>query len=586
MENHRGDFAANRRVLTISMIAAGVGAACAFVAYLLLRLIALFTNLFFFQRLSFAPASPADAHLGWLIVVVPVIGGLIVGFIARFGSDKIRGHGIPEALEAILFGKSRMGLKVAILKPLSSGIVIGSGGPFGAEGPIIMTGGALGSLIAQNFRLTASERKTLLVAGAAAGMAAVFNTPVAAVLIAVELLLFEWRPRSLIPVALAVAIATTIRPLFLGSGPLFPMPAHGDMSALGFVSCIVAGLLCGGLGALLTMAVYVCEDAFHRLPLHWMWWPAIGGLVVGIGGYFQPRALGVGYDVIGDLLAGHLLLATALGLVIVKCIIWSIALGSGTSGGVLAPLLIVGAGLGTVLAGVLPGASPVLWPLVCMAGVLAGVMRSPLTATVFAFELSRDPAALLPLMLTSIVAYAFTVLVMRRSILTEKVARRGYHVYREYSVDPLERVHVEEVMTRNVTTIPGSMPAAEALDVYFGSRQKFRGYPIVDGEGALLGMIDRDELLAGIEDDPRPSRTLADLVAQPPIVAHPHEACRAIATRMAVHGVERLPVVADDHPPQLLGIISRSDLVNPSARLFEDEVKRERLNPIASADEA
>jgi len=584
IEDQRGDFAANRRVLLLSLIAAVVGVACAFIAWLLLRMIGFFTNLFFFQTLSFATVSPADSHLGRAIVLVPAIGGLIVGLMARFGSDKIRGHGIPEALEAILFGKSRMDLKVAILKPLSSGIVIGSGGPFGAEGPIIMTGGAFGSLVAQNFHLTAAERKTLLVAGAAAGMAAVFDTPVAAVLLAVELLLFEWRPRSLIPVALASAIAAVMRPLLLGSGPLFPVPPHDEIRALGFVSCVLAGLLSGALGSLLTVAVYFCEDTFSKFKLHWMWWPALGGLAVGIGGYFQPRALGVGYDVIADLLAGHLVLSVALSLVIVKFIIWSIALGSGTSGGVLAPLLIMGAGLGTVIGPVLPGASPSLWPLVCMAGVLAGVMRSPLTAIVFAFELSRDPTSFLPLMLTCIVAYGFTVLVMRRSILTEKVARRGFHIYREYSVDNLERVRVEEVMTTNVATVPGAMTVHDVLATYFGPQQQFRGFPVVGQGGELLGMVDRSTLATALGTDPQGRQTLASIVTPPAVVALPGETGRVIATRMAVNGVERLAVVADEDRRRLIGIVSRSDLVNPSARYFEEEEKRERLTHFGGAE--
>jgi H+/Cl- antiporter ClcA len=329
--------------------------------------------------------------------VVPVIGGLIVGLVARYGSDKIRGHGIPEAIEAILFGKSKMSPKVALLKPLSSGIVIGSGGPFGAEGPIIMTGGAIGSLIAQHFHLTAAERKALLVAGATAGMTAVFGTPVAAVLLAVELLLFELRPRSLLPVAVACAVAGFTRPLLMDAGPLFPLQTAVP-GPLAMLSCVIAGLLCGMLSASLSISLYKVEDLFGKLPLHWMWWPAIGGLAVGIGGYFEPRALGVGYDVIGDLLHNHLALGVVAALLAVKAIIWVISLGSGTSGGVLAPLLMMGAGLGVVLSHVLPGNDPMLWPLVCMAATLGGVMRAPLTATIFAFGLTHDSNALLPLL--------------------------------------------------------------------------------------------------------------------------------------------------------------------------------------------
>ncbi|HEX7636493.1 MAG TPA: chloride channel protein, partial [Noviherbaspirillum sp.] len=344
---NKRDYAADRRLVLISLIAVAIGGCSTVAADILLNLIRLFTNLFFFQRLSLAEASPANHTLGVWVIALPVVGGLLVGLMARYGSEKIRGHGIPEAIEAILFGKSKMSPKVALLKPLSSGIVIGSGGPFGAEGPIIMTGGSLGSLIAQFFHLSAAERKTLLVAGACAGMTAIFGTPVAALLLAVELMLFEFRPRSLLPVAVACAVAGFLRPLLFEAGPLFPL--HTPPATLpALASCMVAGLLCGVLSSLLTHALYKTEDLFGKLPIHWMWWPALGGLVVGIGGYFQPRALGVGYDVIGDLLNNHMALTVALALLGVKALIWVIALGSGTSGGVLAPLLMMGAGLGVV----------------------------------------------------------------------------------------------------------------------------------------------------------------------------------------------------------------------------------------------
>ncbi|NUO85111.1 MAG: chloride channel protein, partial [Cupriavidus sp.] len=462
MPVEKRDYAVNRRLLLLSVIALGIGALSTVAADVLVNLIRFFTNLFFYQTLSLAERSPAGHALGAWVIAVPVIGGLIVGLMARYGSDKIRGHGIPEAIEAVLFGKSRMSPRVAVLKPLSSGIVIGSGGPFGAEGPIIMTGGSLASLLAQYLHLTAGERKALLVAGACAGMTAIFGTPVAAVLLAVELLLFELRPRSLLPVALACAVAGFLRPLLFEAGPLFPLQtAAAGTPAL--LSCVLAGLLCGVLGAGLTLTLYRTEDAFSRLPLHWMWWPALGGLVVGIGGYFEPRALGVGYDVIGDLLNNRIAIEIALGLLAVKAVIWIAALGSGTSGGVLAPLLMLGAGLGVVLAPWLPGGSPQLWALVCMAGVLGSVLGAPLTAIVFAFGLTHDTQALLPLLLTTAVAYGFSVLAMKRSIMTEKIARRGLHIYREYSVDPLERAHVDELMTREVVAIDADLPVADAM---------------------------------------------------------------------------------------------------------------------------
>src|SRR5579864_5334998 len=567
----KGDFALNRRLLGIAALAAVIGAFATLAAAGLLDLIRFFTNIFFFQKASIANTSPAGNALGAWVIVVPVIGGLIVGLLARYGSERIRGHGIPEAIEAILFGKSRMSAKVALLKPLSSGIVIGSGGPFGAEGPIIMTGGAIGSLIAQYFHLTAAERKTLLVAGATAGMTAVFGTPVAAVLLAVELLLFELRPRSLLPVAVACAVAGFARPLLMAPAPLFPLqtPAPG---LLALASCIVAGLLCGALSAALSASLYKVEDLFGALPLHWSWWPALGGLAVGIGGYFEPRALGVGYDVIGDLLHGHLALQIALGLLLVKAVIWVIALGSGTSGGVLAPLLMIGAGLGVMLAPILPGADPLLWPLVCMAATLAGVMRAPLTAAIFAFGLTRDANALLPLLATSAISYGFTVLTMRRSILTEKIARRGYHIYREYGVDPLERQFVEEVMTRDVQTIDAATPVGAALARYFGTGQAHRAFPVLR-EGAVIGVVDRDMLAK----PPAPGVTIGDLCANmSPLVALADETCRLVASRLALNKLERLPVVSDQKSMRLVGLVARSDLVKPRLGHIDEEERRER----------
>lgn len=579
MAKHKRDFGADTRLIRTGLIALAIGGCSTLAAYALLHLINLFTNLFFFQQFSFAFISPATHQLGLWVVAVPVLGGLIVGLMARFGSEKIRGHGIPEAIEAILFGKSRMSAKVAILKPLSSGVAIGSGGPFGAEGPIIMTGGAIGSLIAQFFHLTAAERKTLLVAGATAGMTAVFGTPLAAILLAVELLLFEMRPRSLLPVILACAVAGFCRTLLLEAAPLFPLqtPAVGFSTLF---SCIVAGILAGALSSLMSSALYKVEDAFHKLPIHWMWWPALGGIAVGIGGYFEPRALGVGYDVIDDLLHHQLAIQLALGLLLTKIVIWLIALGSGTSGGVLAPLLIIGAGLGTLLTPVLPGGDPQLWPLVCMAAVLGGVLRSPLTAVMFAFELTHDINALLPLLVATGVAYGFTVLTMSRSILTEKIARRGFHIFREYGIDPLERQHVEEIMTREVQSIPSDMPMSMVLNTYFGPQQKHRGYPVVDESQRVIGMIDRDTLAARMGEH----ATLATLYGvNTPLVALPSETGRIVAARMATHKLERLPVVADAETNRLVGIVSRSDLVNPSRRYFDEEQKREKLIDMRSS---
>ena len=575
----KGDFTASPRLIFISAIALFVGALCALVAVVLMWLIGFFTNVFFYHQLAVTFRSPAENQLGWGVIFVPVVGGLIIGLMARYGSERIRGHGIPEAMEAILIGQSRMQPKVALLKPLSSAISIGSGGPFGAEGPIIMTGGAVGSLIAQAFHLSASERKTLLVAGAAGGMAATFATPVAAAMLAVELLLFEWKPRSVIPVALSSAVAAAMRPYLVGAGPLFPVPMHAALGGAGLLSAVAVGLVAGVLAAGLTAAVYGAEDAFQRLPVHWMWWPAIGGLVVGVGGLIQPHALGVGYDTIAELLRGEFVPQALCGLILVKGTIWAIALGSGTSGGVLAPLLIMGSALGALEAFVLPGGSKAIWPLVSMAAVLGGTMRSPFTSVIFALELTQDINALLPCLIASMVAHAFTVLMMKRSILTEKVARRGFHLSREYSVDPLELMMVKDVMSRDVVTLPHSLPVKQLLEQYFegGNGHKHQGYPVVDDLGRLIGIVTRSNLLEPSLVEAINALVVADILEREPVTAYAEESCRSAAEKMAQARVGRLPVVADDNPRQLVGIITRSDLLKPHARSADEEQRRERF---------
>lgn len=539
-------------------------------AWVLLAMIRFFTNLFFYQTLSLESHSPATHALGGWVILVPALGGLLVGLMARLGTDKIRGHGIPEAIESILFGQSKMSPKVALLKPVSSGIAIGSGGPFGAEGPIIMTGGAIGSLLAQYFRLTAAERKALLVAGASAGMTAVFGTPLAAVLLAIEVLLFELRPRSLLPVAVACAVAGFARPLVLEAGPLFALTtgAGGTWIAL---ECVLAGLVSGFLATVLSNALYAIEDGFGRLPVHWMWWPALGGLVVGVGGWLEPRTLGVGYDVIDALLHGQMPAGTVLAVVLVKAVIWLVALGSLTSGGVLAPVLTIGAGAGLLLGHIMPISDAALWPLMCMAGVLGGVMHAPLMAAVFAYGLTGDAQALLPLLGATIVSYGCTVLLMRRSILTEKIARRGHHIWREMGVDPLERYSVGECMTTDVQSLSADMTVAEALATRFGAGQQHRAFPLLE-QGRLVGMIDRDVLLAAAPEQTCRAACATQMLHH----ALPQESCRTVAGRLARLHLERLPVVADAESMVLVGLMARSDLVDTNLGHHREEEMRER----------
>lgn len=576
-----GDFTTTRRVIVVAALAVGIGVAGAFLAKALLALIALATNLFFFARLSTAPVSPADAHLGPWLILIPVAGGLIIGLMARYGSDRIRGHGIPEAIEAILMNGSRVQPKVALLKPLSSAISIGSGGPFGAEGPIIMTGGAFGSVIAQFFHLTSAERKTLLVAGAAAGMSATFAAPVAAVLLAVELLLFEWKPRSYIPVALASATAAAARRYLLGLGPLFPVPAHPpEIGIAGLAGCVVAGLLAGGLSAILTAAVYAAEDGFAKLPIHWMWWPSIGGLVIGVGGWLFPQALGVGYETIGALVQGDVAGRTLLGILIVKATIWSVSLGSGTSGGVLAPLLMMGGALGGIEAWILPNLGAGFWPLVSMGAILGGTMRSPLTGVIFALELTHDVNMLLPLLVAVSMAHAFTVLTLKRSILTEKIARRGYHLTREYAIDPLEILFVREVMRGGVAALPIDAPierlaAPVRVDRLGGPH---RLYPVVSAGDRLEGVVTRFDLHEFAHRAAAdPALPLDSILRRTPTVAHPDEPLRVVVQRMADSGLTQFPVVERGDERRLVGMIALEDLLQARARNLDAERRRERV---------
>ncbi|MDE3091286.1 MAG: chloride channel protein [Chloroflexota bacterium] len=575
-----GDFTTDISVLKISLMALVIGAASALVAYVLVWLIGFFTNLFFFQRLGTDFVSPAANHLGILVVLVPTFGGIVIGLMARYGSDKIRGHGIPEALEAILIGGSRMEPKVAVLKPLSSALSIGTGGPFGAEGPIIMTGGAFGSLFAQFFHLSAAERKTLLVAGAAGGMAAIFAAPVASVLLAVELLLFEWKPRSFIPVAVASAVAAALRVPLLGEGPIFPVVPRAALNIEGLLIAFAVGILAGIASGILTTLVYGFEDLFQKLPLHWMWWPAIGGLVVGFGGWIDPRVLGVGYDTIRALLQGQYIGFAVLGLLVVKAIVWSFSLGSGTSGGVLAPLLIMGGALGAIEAQWIPVGDAGLWAMISMAAMMGGTMRSPLTAMVFTLELTHDLNVLPALLTACIAADAVTVLLLRRSILTEKVARRGHHLVREYIVDPLEILRVGEVMDPGVPTIPANMTVSELAErmTHGDPRLMHRqGTPILDQQGQLVGIITRGDVLRAMGDQTDPPLTVLQVGTRDLIVAYPDELLRDAVRKMLANNIGRLPVVSRTNPRQLVGYVARSGVIEARMRQFQEEHMRDRV---------
>jgi H+/Cl- antiporter ClcA/CBS domain-containing protein len=563
------------RVLWISFVAMLLGAAVAVVAKLLTALIGLITNLAFYGRWGFDFVSPADNHLGRLAILVPVIGGIIVGAMARWGSRAIRGHGIPEAMEQVLLNESRIPPRITWLKPVSSAIAIGTGGPFGAEGPIIATGGALGSLIAQLMHVTADERKTLLASGAAAGMAAVFSAPIAAVLLSIELLLFERRARSLIPVALATTVGTGVRYLLEGNQPMFPMPDIATPTLPALAAYVVLGLIVGVVSVGVTRLTYAIEDGFEKLPIHWMWWPALGGFVVGIVGYFMPLTLGVGYTNIAAVLAGQMSLGVMLALCLLKLLSWSVALGSGTSGGTLAPLFTIGGALGGVLGIWLAAAVPSLHidprmsALVCMAAIFAGASRAFLTSVVFAFETTQQPHGLLPLLGACAAAYLISGLIMRNTIMTEKIVRRGVRVPSDYAADYLDQIYVGDACSRQVVTLRASQTIADirAWLTSEAAATKHQGFPVVDDSGQLLGVVTRRQLYDAASSN---ETNVGSLIQRAPLVVREDHTLREAADHMVEAGVGRLVVVSTRAPHRMVGIVTRGDLLAAHARRLRE----------------
>jgi chloride channel protein, CIC family len=583
-ESELRDYSADSRMLLMSALAVVVGAAGAVLSWALLRLIYFVTNLFYFHRFYGHRVDPGANTLGWTAVFLPVIGGLLVGLIARYGSDRIRGHGMPEAIEAVLMRGAKISPEITFLKPVATAIAIGSGGPFGAEGPIIMTGGAFGSLLAQLLKMTDAERSVMLVAGAAAGMSATFLAPLAAILLAVELLLFEWRPRSLVPVAVASVTAASLRRLLLTADPIFKMaPMTTPVSHIAMPAAVFAGLVAGLMALLLTRGVHFFEGLFEKLPIHWMWWPAIGGLGIGIGGLIYPSALGVGYPVIQQMLDGSGAgWGLVFGVVIVKSLIWTESLGSGTSGGILAPQLMIGGGVGVALAHFLPVIQPGAWPLVCMAAVLAGSIGAPLTAAVLAVELTHNSGLLLPLLLACVTAYGMSVLLQKRSILTARLAKRGYHLSREYGVDPLETVLVAQAMHTSVFALPDIATRRDAAE--WLRKMEERGaeawghwqrlFPLLDNEHRLVSLITRTQMMASARQPDLDQPLAADGNPSPTVVGT-GETLRSVANLMASTKITRFPVV--DHEGKFAGIITIEDLLAGRSRERLRENDRTRV---------
>jgi CIC family chloride channel protein len=574
----------NRRLLVMCALAIIVAFGAALAAQILTGLIGFVTNLAFFGRLSTDFVSPASNRLGPAVIFVPVIGGLVVGIMARFGSSAIRGHGIPEAMEQILRNKSRIPPRLTLLKPASAAIAIGTGGPFGAEGPIIATGGALGSLLGQVLHTTASERKVLLAAGAAAGMAGTFGTPVASVLIAVELLLFEYRARSLIPVSLAAATATAVRLMFEGTQPVFPMGTVTPPSGSAIASYVLIGAVMGLAAVVITRALYRVEEGFERLPIHWMWWPAMGAIVVGLVGWIAPRTLGVGYNNIAETLNGSLTGWTLLVLVGFKLLSWLVALGSGTSGGTLAPLFTIGGGLGALVGGVAVAAFPGLGidvqvaALVGMAAMFAGASRALLTSVVFAFEATRQPLGLLPLLAGCSGAYLVSLLLMEHSIMTERLSRRGAPVRQDFAADHLEQVLVRDIASREVITLEDTETVGSVRGRIMDGSQGLthQGYPVIDARGEMIGVITLKNLL-----DPRhePTALLRDVITRKPVVILEEQTAREAADQMVRANVGRLPVVQRDSVRIVRGMVTRSDLLEAHKnRLSQEDESRRHLS--------
>lgn len=575
---------ANLRLVHLSIVAAVIGIIAGVVAYLLISLIGLISNLIFFQRVALDIPDLQGHTLGPLVIIVPAVGGLIIGLMAKYGSSKIRGHGIPEAMEAVLTNRSRISPNIALLKPISAAIAIGTGGPFGAEGPIIQTGGAFGSVVGQFIRVTAAERKVLLACGAAAGMAATFSTPIAAVILAIELLLFEFKARSFIPLVIASTLATTIHLSLVGRGPMFEVESLDFGIPNGLAFYIIFGVLCGVFAVGFSKALYWVEDQFERLPIDSMWWPAIGGLMLGIIGFFVPRVLGVGYETISGILNNEFPIAVLLSIIVFKSLALHLTLGSGTSGGLLAPTFMVGAAFGATFALVVneifPGAnlSPGAYALVGMAAVFGAASRATFTFIIFAFEITRDYNAILPLMLVCVIAELIALRFMRNSIMTEKLARRGLRVHQDYETDVMQQVTVSEVMDRNPPFIVSTMPLTELADrIARGDplTTQRQGISIVDEDGELVAIITRGDVLRALAQNDSASMTVLDAGNRILLVTYSDELVHDALNKMLQNDVGRLPVVERNNSRKLVGYLGRADILEARLKRLDEENVRE-----------
>ncbi len=574
----------NTRLLYMSILGSVIGLSAGIISFMLYHLIGLFTNLSFYHRFSFEFVSPQYNTLGAAAILVPVVGGLIVGLMAKYGTAKIKGHGIPEAIEAVVSNKSKISGKVAILKPLSAAIAIGTGGPFGAEGPIIQTGGAIGSLFGQFIPTTASERKILLACGAGAGMAATFSTPIAGVILAIELLLFEFKPRSFIPLVIASATATGTRFELLGTSPMFRVALLNFDVVHNVVYFIVLGILCGLAAIVFTRALYWTEDQFEKLPFNSMWWPAIGALALGVIGFFIPKVFGVGYDTISDILNNNIALNVLLLLLVFKSVALLVSLGSGTSGGLLAPMFMASAAMGSAFAilmnHLIPGAnlSPGGFALVAMGAVFGAAARSTFAFIVFSFEITRNFDAILPLMLVGVIASGIALSFLKNSIMTEKLARRGLHVYQEYDTDILKLTRVKDVMDGNPAVIYSNERISDLAEKIFGNGLKqnlHRALPVIAENGNLVGIVSRDELTKAFERN-QLDKTVMEIAITDLTVTYPDETLFDAVSRMLKQDVGRLLVVEKGNPSKLVGYLGRANILSSRLKQIEDEFVYEK----------
>src|SRR6266700_2493630 len=573
------------RMVLVSFLAAAIGLIAGCVAFLLYKLIGLFTNIVFYHRFVAEFTSARHHQLGAWVILMPVIGGVIVGFMAKYGTAKIKGHGIPEAMEAVLINRSRIEPRVAILKPISAAIAIGTGGPFGAEGPIIQTGGAVGSLVGQVFHTTAAERKVLLACGAAAGMSATFNTPIAGVILAIELLLFEFKSRSFIPLVIASTLATAVHMQLLGAGPMFQLGAmdFGIPHALPFY--LVMGPICGLAAVGLSKTLYWVEDLFEKLPFDELWWPAVGALALGIIGFFVPRVFGVGYDTIGDILNGHLVWKILLVVMVAKFAALVISLGSGTSGGLLAPTFMWSAAMGGLFAMManqaFPSAhlSPGAFALVAMGAVFGAASRATFSFIIFAFEITRDYNSVLPLMLVAVIADGVAMLLMpKSSIMTEKLARRGLRVHQDYEADVLVQAVVSETMDKSAPVIAAGTAVrelAEKIARHDAAVARHEALLILDDAGMLSGIITRGDVLRALDKDPSGAATVQEAGSTHLVVTYPDELVSEAAAKLLRFDIGRLPVVDRTDERRVVGYLGRAAILAARLLRFHAEHVRE-----------